>query len=254
MDSSTPVAWEQRIHTQAAARTDHARRLGLAGFGQFLDPLLWPIIDRLWALGLPTTGSCQGHEMYGNPYGYPVTFVSMGFDLMEDAATRSRWHQLIAEFLTPQVAPGIVFAVTTLGLETRYLHYPPGTFDTLHKHALSLWCQKLDTVGRACLLREIPWEPWPGPALDVPAVVDFSHLRSSFAADLDILDPWKKAVIFSHIRGASWSHIAGTVHRSPADLMRVWDTFWSEWLAREHTALPVNPLASEVKGPAERMD
>ncbi|MGC8488311.1 MAG: hypothetical protein ACP5QO_08870 [Clostridia bacterium] len=38
--------WGQLLAVQEAERADHARRIQLSGWGQALDPRLWPVIDR----------------------------------------------------------------------------------------------------------------------------------------------------------------------------------------------------------------
>ena len=45
--------WASLVRTQEILRPLHVRQIHLAGLGQPLDPPLWPIIDRLWALGCP---------------------------------------------------------------------------------------------------------------------------------------------------------------------------------------------------------
>ncbi|AEW04064.1 hypothetical protein Sulac_0523 [Sulfobacillus acidophilus DSM 10332] len=52
-------SWEEHFAALAANRTRHVWEIPVAGGGQPLEPMVWPLIEIFWALRIPTVGSCD---------------------------------------------------------------------------------------------------------------------------------------------------------------------------------------------------
>lgn len=192
----------------------------LSSLGQPLDDGLWPILDRFWALGLSTQGSCAGHQV-GD-----VTFVAVNARLRGDVTTVARW-------LMPAVTPRAIFTVSVAGFETQYpLATSEAAYAALHERALPWWCGKLDQAGRDCVLDYPDWEPWDGPALDVPSAVDANTLLTPFIGYLGTLDPATEMVVRQHLSSvaATWEALATRLHEPVDRVIDRWESAWQEWV------------------------
>ena len=220
--------WMDRVNTQTALRMHHDRQIRLAGWGVALDAPLWPIIDRLWALGILTVGSCVGH--YDAPGAH--AFVAVARSYFDKAAYR-RWMRIVESFIEPTISPGIVFAVTVDRLESRYYPNESESYADLRTRALSLWCDKLDVAGRACLEQEPLWEPWSGPALDVPSTVEPERMLMDFVEYMNTLEKKTRWVFSDRLKGIPWARIARDTHQTIPDARAMWNAGWVEWVSRQ---------------------
>lgn len=223
--------WNDRVAMVAARQADHARRIQIAGMGQPLDPLMWPIIHRFWALGIRTVGSCQGHAPKPDSDAISRTFVTVRG---HDPLVQARWKRLVFEFLTPVISPGVLFGVTVLGFESSYPSVTsPEDFAQRLERALSLWVKKLDQVGQACLEQEPPWEAWDGPAADVPSAVDPQWMLNPFVDYLAQLDPLSNQIVRWHLNVFSWEDTAHYAGVSVDEAKARWDQAWAGWIDRQ---------------------
>lgn len=236
--------WTSLVRTQEILRPLHVRQIHLAGWGQALDPPLWPIIDRLWALGLPTAGSCAGHDFQNGP------FVSFLRRFTWDTAQTRRWHQVVEAFLQPVRIPGALFMATTLGLQVQYVGDVDSSFAESNARVLQAWCDKLDKAGELCASQEPPWQPWAGPALDVPVICDPRHLKTPFVVYLHSLDRLSQYVIHSHLNGIDWTTIAQETQQPLAVLQTRWKTFWADWMTRTPSSDPESLPVARLQTPA----
>lgn len=222
--------WNERVALVDAARDTSLRQIHLAGLGQALDPLMWPIIARFWALGIPTVGSCQGHYSPSN-CSEAVTFVSVRSS-QADAEAR-RWR-LVKAFLTPPVAPYVLFSASVMGFEVYYRPVDSKeTFEQRQQEALSVWVDKLDRVGRECTQQEPPWVSWEGPARDVPESVDAFRLKVPFIRYLGELDHLSERIVRWQLSGFSWEDTARYQGVSVNEAQARWNQAWAGWLERQ---------------------
>jgi hypothetical protein len=215
--------WRQLVAAQEANRADHARRIQLAGWGQPLDPLLWPVIDRLWALGLPTHASCQGHPSADTA----ITWIRFSNFLEHDDSTAGhRWKRFYYAFHRLQ---GFAMVATRQDL---FASYPTRTrglpFAERQARVLRRWAAIADAAGRECLQHEPPWEPWAGPAVGIPAAVDLGPTLADFLHQL----PWPQSLtIHQRLDGRPWAAVAQSAGLREAECRALWDRTWAECLA-----------------------
>ncbi len=221
--------WMELVRYQETGRAMHERQVALSSFGQSLDSGLWSILDRFWALGLPTQGSCTGHHVTN------FTFVTLNARSRWDVATTARWRRLVDEWLAPAVTPGVLFTVSGTGFETQY----PGAtseaeYAAVYTRALQWWCDKLDRAGRDCALHHPAWEAWDGPALDVPSTVDANHLLTPFIRYLGTLDPTSEMVVRQHLTliTATWETLATQLQEPVDSVIHRWESAWDGWVAQ----------------------
>jgi hypothetical protein len=226
--------WRQLVATQEADRADHARRIQLAGWGQPLDPLLWPVIDRLWALGLSTHASCQGHPSKDTA----ITWIRFSNFLERDDPTAGRrWKRFYHAFHRLQ---GFAMVATR---QDMFASYPTRArslpFADRQARVLRRWAAIADAAGRECLQHEPPWEPWAGPAVGVPAAIDPGPSLADFLHEL----PWPQhLVVIQRLDGRPWAGVAQTTRLPEAECRRLWDETWAECAAYQR-------IAKEEKSP-----
>ncbi|MCY0885786.1 MAG: hypothetical protein OWV35_07880 [Firmicutes bacterium] len=192
-------------------------------------------MERFWALGLPTQGSCAGHWA---PEFRPQTFVTTS--IPDEPSARRRWQRLAAAFLAAPWPYDVVACVTPISFTVEYGEGPAARFQQKQTAVLAIWARVLDTVGVAALATEPAWGPWPGPALDVPRTVDPVRMLDglAFAHWLHAQNPDTKSLVDRRLSGVAWATLAQELGQPAWVLKARYAALWAEWLAIQEAMMP----------------
>lgn len=225
-------SWNVLVAEQTARRPVNHLKTIVSGGGLPIDPELWPVLERLWALGIPTAGSCVGHSNTG----YTYAFVSISG--LSDPKTEwyARCRRVLEAHLAP-INPAVGrFSVSPNILRVQYA--PPSTdpkhFAAYRAEALAQWCNRLDVAGQHCLADGQIWTPWDVLPRDVP---DLPTVAQALAAS-----PWRFVRFLNQqppdvqrmirIRmleiSIAWETLPGIRTSSTAVWQARWDAFWHE--------------------------
>lgn len=224
--------WDELVQLQAAQRAMHARWAALEGYGQPMDEALWPIIERFWALGIHTRGSCQGHPS-PDEAAWSQTFVTLNIT----TESESRWQRLVLAMLRGQGVAGVEFLVSSSTIHSEYSSRfgKQLTLEQKWRHALGNWIAALDNAGRECLQYEAPWQPWVSGAAEVPEAVRLDGLLTrAYPQYLHALDDPHHHTVLYRFDGWDWDHIATFTRTNPAVAQQRWEEVWDDWLAHQN--------------------
>ena len=206
--------------------------MSLAGLGTPPDPLIWPILDRFGALGIPTQGSCQGHIIDGGSEP-PKAFVSVS-QMTMDVAARRRWLVAVDSFLAPIVMPFALFSVNAIAFRVDWHERVSQDFATEHSRVLAVWADKLDAAGRSLVASDPDdWSVWVMPDVGVPAGVDPRCMETPFVAFLHTQNRWVDRVIRRRLGGCDWATIANEMRWAEVGCRAAWEQFWAAWLIQQ---------------------
>lgn len=124
-----------------------------------MDPDIWPIVDRFWALGILTDCSCQGNLRRGGTWS--ETFVSVDLPLIkEDPLALRRWNEVVVAMISqPPIAGGMlqVLATSVFRIYNNNVgqHRPP---EEKWRTAARASVQALNIAAERCLQQELPWK------------------------------------------------------------------------------------------------
>lgn len=225
----TRFTWDERIAQVQTQRNANHRFMSLAGLGTPPDPLIWPILERFGALGIPTRGSCQGHIIPEDSRP-PMAFVTVSQGDM-DSAQHRRWLAAVDSFLAPAVMPIARFSIDVLGFSVLW-HQVSQNFADERLRVLTSWANKLDEAGRHMVASDPEdWSVWVMPDVGVPAAVDPRRMETPFVAFLDTQDRQVDFVVRRRLAGWDWNAIAHQVRWAETACREAWEAFWSDWLA-----------------------
>ncbi|PSR21553.1 MAG: hypothetical protein C7B47_17240 [Sulfobacillus thermosulfidooxidans] len=219
--------WTELVNQQRELRAQHIRQCTLAGGGQPVDDEMWPIIDRLWSLGIMTTGSCQGHPQADGSWSPSYVVVRGCRD-----GTVHRWHEVVLGLLDVPAVAGIEHRITKLGWACHYSDcLGELTLETKWRHGLNDFMEVLDRVGTRILQRQgLTWEPWAGPALEVPPTIqvipDFTTKYLAFRQRLSA----EELMIFDlGLEFSSLAEVAPLIKRSIEQVRDTWHRLWNQF-------------------------
>ena len=159
--------WEGRIQQQTDQRAEPARQCALAGYGRPVDEPLWPVLERLWALGLATSGSCAGHRQAESGL-WSMSYVVF----RHQAGDTSRWQQVALAVLGVRGLAGVSHQVTPGTLHIMYSDRGWASGEAKWRQGLQDWIVAIDEAAWQSLSEDKVWEAWEGPALAVPQDID----------------------------------------------------------------------------------
>ena len=217
--------WNDLLSQQFALREQHARQCALAGYGQPLDEALWPVIERFWALGIPTTGSCQGHPQGNGEW-------SQSFVLIRHRpGIAARWNTLVLGLLDVVGMPGVQHKVFARGWECCYTDRGEHTPEVRWRHGLNDWLEVLDTVGNRTIQQQgLTWEPWSGPALAVPQdIVVTPGFTDRLLAFRRQLSPDDHLILTLGLELSNLEEVAHRLNRPLDRINSAWQHVWEAW-------------------------
>lgn len=227
------LTWDERVNLAKVQRPVSERRLTLAGYGRVVDSLLWPILDRFWALGIPTRGSCQGHRV--SDHTPPRMFVTVTSG--PEPALRRRWLAAVNAFLTPITMPYALFGVDVLGFHVQW-HADSPEFPAQQAQVLQVFRDKLDTAGRALVASDPDdWSVWSMPDPGVPDAVDLRNVELPFAMFLSQQPRRVELLVSRRLDGNDWNTIARMLQWTETACREAWDVFWDAWLTESRTLI-----------------
>ena len=227
--------WESRIQQQVAQRTQHARQCALIGYGQPLDEPLWPVIDRLWALGLATSGSCAGHPQSES------SLWSMSYVVFRhQAEDRSRWRRLALAVLECQGFPGVTHQVESGALTIHYTDRGRVSGETKWRQGLQGWIVAIDEAAWQSLSEGETWNAWDGSAQAVPEDIDPARLLTqewqSYLQEIREHDERDFLVLALGMDAQSVSDLATRMSWPLDDTTTRWARVWDAWRERQSEA------------------
>lgn len=230
--------WQRCGAAQEAQRRDLARRITIAGSGTSLDPDLWPVIERFWALGIPTIGSCAGH-LYPTANGAQRSQLFVTVNFLMGAGPRRRWRRFVQAVVTQRPVAGAMIQVSATSVSAEFSNHAgrQWSLEAKAQHVLDNLCSALNVAGLSSLAAGARWDPWDGPAPDVPDAVRLEPLNSmEYVSYKHGQARAVSSVVDARIRGLSWDTIARRTSCSVVEARRRWDVYWAEWIARQDTA------------------
>ncbi|PSR25398.1 MAG: hypothetical protein C7B46_20660 [Sulfobacillus benefaciens] len=242
------LSWNERVALVQAQRDASQRFMALAGLGTPPDPLIWPILVRFGALGIPTVGSCQGHLIPGDTRP-PIAFVSVS-QMTRNSAVYRRWLAAVQAFLAPAVMPLARFCVDPLSFMIQWHERPRQVEIFTHEQSrvLSLWADKLDIAGHHAVLTESEdWSVWVMPDVGVPDGVDPRRMETPFVAFLSRQGRSVDAIVRQRLSGREWTAIAQSVQWTETACQNAWTAFWQDWLV-EQSQCPIRPRSRPLSG------
>lgn len=228
--------WESLVQAQTERQAEASRCTALAGYGQPMDPAMWPIIERFWALGIPTAGSCQGHQI--SETSWSETFVSVDLWGASPSVIQRR-HQIVLALVDQRPVAGAEIHVTATSVYCTYRNWVGQHRTMSQKWLLGLQAiiEALDTAGRYCVEHEPAWEPWSGPAPGVPDAVDPVRLGTEeWHAFLRGLDRPTWTCVTDRLIGRSWEQTAQDNGMSIEQAKAQWEKVWQNWLDQQDRA------------------
>ncbi len=221
------ISWNDLVNQQLALREQHSRQCALAGGGQPLDNEMWPIIDRFWSLGIMTTGSCQGHPRADGQWSQSYVVVRGCID-----GTVDRWHALVLGLLDVMTVAGVDHKVSKSGWECHYIDFLGElTLEAKWRHGLNDWVEVLDKVGTRTIQQQgLTWEPWAGPALEVPPSINVTHgFTDKLLAFRMRLSPDDLMILDMGMDFSTLQEVALLTKRSIDQVRATWQRLWEQF-------------------------
>ncbi len=228
--------WEALIRQQAVQRSQHARQCALAGYGQPVDEPLWPVLDRLWALGLVTSGSCAGHPSPNSAL-WSKSYVIF----RHQSDVRMRWRRLVWTILEQSGAPGVTHQVESDALKIIYSDRGWLSGEVKWRQGIQDWVVAIDEAAIQTLSDGEVWNAWDGPALVVPDNINPSRLYTEewhdYLKEIRQHDERDFHVLTLGMDAHSLSDVATQMSWSLDDITTRWNHVWDVWRERQFDAV-----------------
>lgn len=235
---TSQTTWDALLAEQRDLRPQHMRQCLLAGYGQPLDDALWPVIDRLWALGIATSGSCQGHPLTD------ITYSNSYISVKDRISQHTRWQRVFLAILARPVTAGVSHYIETNAMNIAYSHRGLLPIQEKWQRGIQDWIDAIDHAAQASLNADELWAPWPGPCLDVPLDIDpaalFTMEWQHYLSELDTHSTQDRIVMEFGLLDSTLADVALRFGWPLSEVESGWRRGWAGW--RERQAMAVTPL------------